>query len=132
MAVIEEQVYTILSATSALTALVPAARIKVPGDWQNLARPYIVHFPVSPSPVHVHDDQIIQPGIWDFYQISVFSSTYSEGRAICKVLIENFRDNMTGGVSAFLQGGSFYQGHDKIGETTVHHFALNFRIAEGL
>lgn len=132
MAVIEEQIYTILSATAALTALVPAARIKVPGDWQNLALPYIVHFPVSPDPVHVHDDAAIQPGIWDFYQLSVFSSTYSEGRAIIKVLIDNFRDNLTGGVQAFLRPGSFYQGAEKIGETTVHHFALNFRIAEGL
>jgi len=132
MAVVEEQIYTILSGISALTALVPAARIKVPGDWQNLTRPYIVHFPVSPAPVHVHDDSAIQPGIWDFYQVSVFSSTYSEGRAIIDVLIENFRDNLTGGVTALLQPGSFYQGHEKIGETTVHHFALNFRIAEGL
>ena len=132
MAVIEQQVYTILSATAALTALVPAARIKPPGDWQNLALPYIVHFPVAPDPVHVHDDSAIQPGIWDFYQISVFSATYSEGRAVVAVLISNFRDNMTGGVTAFLQAGQFSQGHEKIGETTVHHFALNFRIAEGL
>ena len=132
MAVIEEQVYTILGGISALTALVPTSRIKVPGDWQNLTRPYIVHFPVSPDPVHVHDDSAIQPGVWDFYQISVFADSYSSGRAVIDVLIENFRDNLTGGVTAFLRPGSFYQGSETIGETTVHHFALNFRIAEGL
>lgn len=132
MAVIEEQVYTILSGVAALTALVPASRIKVPGDWQNLTLPYIVHFPVSPEPIHVHDDSLIQPGVWDFYQISVFASTYSSGRAICDVLIESFRDNLTGGVTAFLRPGSFYIGSEKIGEKHVEHFALNFRIAEGL
>jgi hypothetical protein len=132
VAVIEEQVYTILSAISAVTALVPASRIKVPGDWQNLSRPYIVHFPVSPDPVHVHDDAVIHPGVWDFYQISVFADSYSSGRAVIDALIENFRDNMTGGVTAFLRPGSLYQGSETIGETTVHHFALNYRIAEAL
>ncbi len=132
MAVIEEQVLTILSAMAAVTSLVPVDRIKVPGDWQNLTRPYIVHFPVSPAPIHVHDDSLIQPGIWDFYQFSVFADTYSQGRAVVAVLIANFRDNMTGGVTAFLRPGSFYQGSEKIGDKLIHHFALNYRIAEGL
>lgn len=130
MAVIEEQVYTILSGVSAITSLVPAARIKVPGSWQDLARPYIIHFPVSAAPFHVHDGSLIQPGIWDWYQISVFSNSYSEGRAVCDAIIDNFRGCMTGGVTAFLKHGKFYQGRDS--ELNVEHFSLNYRIAEGL
>jgi hypothetical protein len=130
VAVIEEQVFTILSSIAAVTALVPAARIKVPGNWQNLERPYIIHFPVSPAPADVHDDSLIQPGIWDFYQISVFADTYSSGRAVADALIENFRDNLAAGVTAFFRPGSFYQGRDE--QTNIEHFAMNFRIAEGL
>lgn len=127
---IEEQVLTILSGFSAVTSLVPASRIKVPGNWQNLQRPYIVHFPVSPDARHVHDDGLIQPGIWDFYQISVYADTYSQGRAVVKAIIANFRGQLAGGVTAFLQPGAFYMGRDD--QMNVEHFALNFRVAAGL
>lgn len=128
---IEQQVFSILSGFTGLTALVPAAQIKVPGNWQNLVRPYIIHFPVSPDPVHTHDDSAVLPGVWDFYQIDVFADSYSSGRAVVAVIIANFRGLLTGGVEAFLRPGSFYLGQDKLGEETVHHFALNYRIAEG-
>jgi hypothetical protein len=132
MAVIEEQVFTILCGIPPLVDLVPTSRIKVPGDWQNLARPYIVHFPVSPVPSHVHDDSLIQPGIWDFYQVSVVSDSYSQGREVVDLLIENFRGNLPGGVTAFLRPGAFYIGSEKIGDRLIENFALNFCIAEGL
>jgi hypothetical protein len=82
---IEEKVYELLAAAlpaygSPPSALVTAAKIKPPGDWQSLAVPYVVHFPVAPEPIETHQGQITFKS-WR-YQVSVFATTYKEARAI--------------------------------------------------
>ena len=52
---IEEQVQATLAADAGVTALVPASRIRVPGNWQALTRPCIVHQPVSSDPYYMHE-----------------------------------------------------------------------------
>jgi hypothetical protein len=129
MATIEEQVYTILSGISAITNLVPASRINVPGDWQNVTRPYIVHFGVTLEPTICHDGQKALR-IWDFYQISVLADSYSQGNAVAVAIRDNFTGVLTGGVHVFFRPGTWYIGKDP--DLGIHHFALNFRIGEAL
>ena len=79
---IEEKVYAVLAAAAGVTVLATAGRIKPPGDWQSLARPYIVHFPVTAESIQMHGT----PGLatlkmWR-YQISCFADTYSGARSL--------------------------------------------------
>lgn len=129
MSAIEEQMYTILSSKSAITSLVPASRIKVPGAWQNLTRPYIVHFPVSGEPIDQYDGRAALI-TWE-YQISVFADSYSTGNAVARAV----RDAITNGVQSgdvviMWQAGPWYIGRDD--QMNVEHFALSFRVAEAL
>lgn len=130
MSSIVEQMYTIMSGIGAITALVPASRIKPPGNWQNLTRPYIEHFPVSIDPTVIHGG-LAALRIWDFYQISVYADSYSSGDAVARAI----RDSLTvgvqsGEVTVLFQNSPWYIGRDD--EMNVEHFALNFRVAEAL
>jgi hypothetical protein len=94
---VEEKIQALLEGDEDLVALVPAARIKVPGDWQDLALPYIIHFPVTVEPTHTHDGP--QPlRFWPEYQVSVFAATYGEARTVCaavEALLDGYRDALT-------------------------------------
>jgi len=79
--VVEEKVQEILVAATGVTALVPAARIKLPGDWQTLPRPYIVHGPVSVDPTQTHGG-LVALRAWEFYQVSCFGAIYSDAKRI--------------------------------------------------
>ena len=79
---VEEKVYAVLAAAPGVTTLAAAGRIKPPGDWQNLARPYIVHFPVAAESIQMHGS----PGLatlkmWR-YQVSCFADSYSGARSL--------------------------------------------------
>ena len=126
---IEKKVLTILSAAAAVTALCPAVRIKVPGDWQNLDRPNIIHFPVSVQPQRDHTG-LEDLAIWDPYQISVFADTYSDGAD----LAEQVRIALDGtdagtGVTAFWSN-QFLGPNDP--DLTIQHIVMEFRLAESL
>lgn len=130
MASIEQQVYTILAAKPAVTSLVPASRIKVPGNWQNLARPYIVHSPVSASPINLSDG-LAALRIWDYYQINIFSDTYSNGNEIARAVRDAVTSGpQTGDVVFMWEKGPWYVGRDDL--MNVEHFAVDFRVAEAL
>lgn len=129
MMVIEEKMQEVLTGIEALKALVPASRIKVPGNHQNLARPYIVHMPISQEPITTHEG--LQPlRVWEFYQVSVFADLYSTGTAIMTVLRENLPGVASDGVHIFMRGGGWYRGRDD--DMNVEHFALDLKIAEAL
>lgn len=44
---VEQKIYSLWSADGAATALVPAARFKPAGLYQNIALPYVVAYPVA-------------------------------------------------------------------------------------
>ena len=128
---IEQQVYTILAAIPAVTSLVPASRIKVPGNSQSMARPYVVHHPVSPEPIALMNNTMAAMRIWEYYQISVYADSYSSGNGIACAI----RDALTSGVQTgdvvfMWQPGSWYIGRDDL--MNVEHFAVDFRVAEAL
>lgn len=125
---VEEAVYNILRGHAGVTNLCPAARIKVPGQWQNLARPYIIHMPITIEPIHVHGAKAAL-NIWGYYQVSVFAETYKAGRDLLDAVIEAL-DGQHPGLDIQLQGGSFYVGGQPDFDT--EQFAVSFRIAEAL
>jgi hypothetical protein len=80
---IEESIYSLLSASSGVTALCPAARIKPPGDYQALPRPYVVHRPIVLDPLYTHDSPTTAllehvPS----YQINIVAADYPTARAL--------------------------------------------------
>lgn len=125
---IEQHVYNTLRANAAVTALCPASRIKVPGNWQNLQTPYIVHFPVSLRPTQTHEG-LASLRIWDYYQVGIYAATYSEGRALLEAVLSAL-DGWRGGVRYMAIGTTVWVTQDA--DVDVHHFVLNFQVAESL
>ena len=78
---------TIQTRLASQVALVADANIRTPGDWQDLALPYISHFRVSGGgTVHVHGAAVNQRD-HDFYQVSVFASSWTNADAIEKQIL---------------------------------------------
>jgi hypothetical protein len=104
---IEETVYSVLSAAAGVTSLVPADRIKPPGNWQYMTRPYIIHRPVTSRPTHVHSAVTLalinhNPN----YQINAVADSYSSGRAVVnaiKAAIFGTTNGNHGGTQFFLR-----------------------------
>lgn len=122
---VSEKVQAVLEGDGRLTALVPTDRIRVPGDWQNLARPYIVHFPVSVEPIQCHDGRPAMT-IWPDYQVSIFADDFGQAEDLAVVVRDALEGNHNG-MQVFWERGWF------IGQEIdppVFHFALGFRIAE--
>lgn len=127
---IEEKIQALLE--SALTAygspaqeLVTKENIKTPGDWQDISRPYVIHFPVTVAPTYT------QRGLTNLkewvYQVSVFADAYKDGRTISDAV----RDSLTGnhdGVQMFWDGLL----HQFESDPPIHHFALTFQVFEAL
>jgi len=125
---VETAIYNILRADAGVIALCPGSRIKVPGAWQNLARPYIVHQPVTIQPTRTHTG-LESLNIWDYYQVSVFADTYSAGRVLVDAVIAAL-DGWHNGIHCALQGGSFYVGGAP--DFELEQFVVNFQVAESL
>lgn len=128
---ITEQMQTILTAISAITTLVPAARICAGRMPQNTALPYIAHFPISGVPYLTHQG-VAAMRDWDFYQVSIFARTYAEGDAIAKVVLANLPGVKASGVTIFPRVGSgWYQPDQPVNEeetVRVEHFPLDFDV----
>lgn len=110
-------------------AVCPAARIKPPGAWQSLPRPYIVHFPVTVDPQRTGDGLAMR--IWTDYQVSVFADSYSSGRELSR----GVTDGLDGTHSVAGDGVTYLferQNYFYDDEFNVHHFALSFRVVEKL
>lgn len=127
---IEEKIYAVLSADATVTALVPATRIKPPGNWQNLARPYIVQFPVSEGPIRTHTEGLQDLRIWDFYQLDIFGDTYSSAKAVAEALRTALDGNQNG--VDFQYRGQRYTGRETDEGIGVEHMIVEFFIAEAL
>jgi hypothetical protein len=125
---IEEAIYTILSSNATITALVPASRIKVPGDWQNIERPYIVHQVSSLQPTRTHTG-LASLRTWD-YQINIIADTYSAGRALTEAVIVAL-DGWHVGIHCALNVGPVYVGGVRDG-LEAEEFAVTFSVSESL
>lgn len=124
--IIEERVQQILTSAAGVTAIVPAARIKTPGDWQNLVRPYIVHFPVGLRTNYTHAG-IAALRFWDFYQVSCFADSYSQARLLAEAVDAALTGNK-GLVTFFLERHDYFEEP----ETKIHHVSHDYRVGDAL
>jgi hypothetical protein len=125
---ITELVFTTLSAAATVTAKCPAARIKVPGAWQDLALPYITHAPVALSPTVTHEGlQALR--VWDYYQVDVWASSYGQGEELALAVLTAL-SGVHGGAQFIAKPGAFYAGGDP--DLNVEHFVVSFEAAEAL
>lgn len=126
---IEEKVFSVLSADAGVLAVTTAAQIKPPGNWQALARPYIVHFPVALETTNTHDKGIVNLKIWRSYQVSCFGDTYSSARALAaavKAALGSYRqDNI---ISTWTGSRTMPYSSDP----PMNHIAVEFEIADSL
>ncbi len=129
---IEEQLLSLWSADTTVTDLCPAERIKVMGLWQELARPYIVHFAAAVEPTH-DNENLLALRIWD-YQVSIFADSYSSGVAL-RQAIKTATDGLhlqTDDASEGFRCTWTSQGYAFESDTAIHHFTLGFTISEGM
>jgi hypothetical protein len=129
---VEDKVQALLSASlpaygSPSVVLVPAIRIRTPGDWQNLVRPYIVHFPISADPIYTHQGRAaLTP--WRNYQVTVVADSWSSARLVANA-VRDILDGNHDGVQFFYR--------NTIGlpwdfERRVQEIAVDFEIFEAL
>ena len=129
---ISECVQAVLIANAALVAAVPAVRIKVPGNWQNMDRPYIQHFPVTVQPVVVH--QGLKAGKRWSYQVDVYADTMGEAEDVAFLAVAALHGTHQCGtpasdnINAQWREGAWYVGRDA--EVEVEHFIVQFDIAQ--
>lgn len=123
-----QKIYALLSAAAGVTALVPAARIKPAGDWQNLAKPYIVHFPVSTERTRCYDG----PKDLRFvrHQVSIFADNESSAETIAAAVIDALDGHYDSDVSLISLENSYSLGYDT--DLKVAHYAVDFTIAGAL
>ena len=94
---IETTTYGILAAAAAVTALTTAARIKPPGAWQDLDRPYIIYRPVTFDPTYCHNAETV--ALLDHYpnlQINIVADTYASARAVSDAVKTAIRSTTNG------------------------------------
>jgi hypothetical protein len=93
---VEEKVQAVLVANSDLIARVATNRIKVPGDWQEMVLPYIIHQPVSGQVTQTHSGAVSALRQWDFYEVSVYAYKHSEARELADLVVaalDGYRDD---------------------------------------
>lgn len=85
----EEKIQALLVANASLIAVVPASRIKGPGDWQGLDLPYIEHWPVAPDPgIYTYGNVALQPWRkWSNYQVNCYAASVSEAKTIADLVV---------------------------------------------
>ena len=126
---IEEKIASVWAADGAALALVPASRFKVPGNWQNLDRPYVIQYPIAEKSTHIQRGPSIQTlRIWEIYQLSVIADSYSSAKAVAEKMRSLFNGNF-GGVQFFYLGQRWVGQDDLVG---TEHIAVEFKIAETL
>lgn len=126
---VSEKIQAVLEASAAVTALVPAARIRRPGLTENVARPYIMHFPVSVIPSHVYGNTGLRSTRkWENYQVSIFAANIGDCESVA-VAARGALDGNHSGVDVRWTGGGYLGRED---ETGVEHFVMEFRVLENL
>lgn len=125
MSTVFEAIYSIWTADLTAIALVPASRFKVPGNWENLDRPYVIQWPVSEMPTHVHKDVALQALRRRRIQMSVFADSFSTAEPV----IDKLRSVFSGCKSAiqFKFVSSHWNDEDLV--TGVQHYVVEFDVA---
>ena len=119
-----QKVYEALSASSAVTVLCPATRIKPPGPQQGQERPYIVHFPVTVDPLHTYGGRAALL-VYTRYQISCFADSRLAADSLAEAVVGALDTAGSPGPFQWTGIGSYLWEQD----TGVHQIALEFEVA---
>jgi hypothetical protein len=91
---LDEKIYALWIADVTATALVPADRFKPPGNYQNIAAPYVVFYPIFMTPFDTTASaNSIEKGT---YQFSIYASSYSQCDTIRRKLLAVLDGNQDG------------------------------------
>lgn len=93
---VEEKVQAVLVDNSDLLVRIETAAISVPIDKQGARLPYILHQPVLGRVTSTHEGHALALRQWDFYEVSVYASTYSEAREVADLVVaalDGYRDD---------------------------------------
>lgn len=123
-----QKVYALLSASAGVTALVPATRIKPPGDWQNLAKPYVVHFPVATEPTRTYVGPV--PMRFVRHQVSIFAADEGSAETIAAAVITELDGHFDTDVGLIALMDSYSLGFDT--DLKVAHVAVDFTLTGDL
>lgn len=107
----EAAIYDILSGSASVTALIPAARIKPEGDWQNIPLPYAIYRTSSVDLEYMHEGRVgLQQ---EFFNVVIYHSDYKQAMAAARAV----RDALDGhhvvsgnGLNCFLIDGPSFAG----------------------
>jgi len=126
-----EAVQEILTSDPHLLDIVPADRIRVPGPWQGMTPPYIIHVPVAVAPVRTHGG--LDTGLRWTYQISVYASNVSQGETIALAVIAALEGvhsvwSPPESVHITWTGGHWYGGRAE--EYEIEYFLLEFEVTQ--
>jgi hypothetical protein len=118
-----------LTSLAALTAIVPASRIRPDGAWRGLSAPWIVHRPVAATQEEKTHDRSFTMDVFATYQISVFAQTMSEAQQISDIIRKGLNGAMPSGWVAFFAGGPWHVSYEV--DPGVHHVAVDFEVYGG-
>ena len=118
---VEEKTDALLIAAAAVTALVPATRIAVRGERQNITAPYIVHQSVDTDAKYVLEGKADRAR--EIYQTDVFAVSYSSGLAISKAITAALT-GVHSGFTYFHRGRPYQYETD----TRLHHFTDSWEV----
>jgi len=125
---VQEKVTAVLGAAAGVTALVPASRIKPPGNQEGMTLPYIVHFPVTVETGSTHNSGLYNLKKW-LYQVSCFAASYSAAKALSAQVVAALGSYRQGNIN------SLYTAERTMpyeGDVRVQQIVLEFEIWDTL
>lgn len=124
---IEDKILLVWAAEPTAIALVPASKFKVPGNYDKLTTPYVIHFPASPERVQQGYGEMQSIRIWEFYQFSVIAGSYSLAAQIADKIRDVFQGYKSAATYHYL--GQFWPGRYEQ-NLTAGLMVVNYRIVE--
>lgn len=103
---VEEKIFALWSADATATALVPAARFKPGGIYQNLAAPYVLHWPIVITRRRTFAEGAANCIETSTRQFSIYAASITSAEEIRLKLISVF-DGNKGGFNFQFQSARF-------------------------
>ncbi len=103
---VEEKVFALWGADTTAIALVPAARFKPGGIYQNLTIPYVLHWPIVATRRRTFTEGAANSIEISTRQFSIYAASMSSAETIRSKLIDVF-DGNKGGFNFHFQSARF-------------------------
>lgn len=124
---IAEKIFALWGADATAIALVPAARFKYAGNYQNVTAPYVIFFPVAMQSYRTISEgatNALEYGTWQF---SIYAASSSSADTIKSKLISVF-DGNKGGFNFHYQMSRFV---DETPDKSLVLVATDFLVTSG-